>query len=210
MRYLSAISMVALLALLGASRAHAGTLTLDFALDDFAGIIGEPAEGTARIVLTGVDDQGRVIGDFAAGTLQTFDARGTLAPQLVDTLGGGMALFDLRLPPGSAPFDGEGFSFEVPSIPPSAPATLAITLGSLAVPGGAQAFFFASASGFGFLQVTGRETGRSFSSVPEPVAGAMLLLGLAAHAVRATWRRRSAGGAENLIVQRRHRERSLA
>jgi hypothetical protein len=191
MRYIPALSMVAMLALLGASRAHAGTLTLDFALEEFAGIIGEPAEGTARIVLTGVDDQGRVTADSALGMLQAFDSRGTLDPQLIDTVGGGMATFDLRLPPGSGPFTGSFFSIELPTTPPSAPGVLQVALGNLGVPGGAQVRFFASASGFGFLQVTGREIGRSFSSVPEPVAGAMLLLGLAAHAVGATWRRRT-------------------
>jgi hypothetical protein len=192
MPYIVAIWTVAILALLGASRAHAGTPTLDFSLDEFAGLIGEPAEGTARIVLTGVDEQGRVTAESALGKLQSFDSRGMLARELIDTLGGGMPIINLQLEPGSGPFDGESFLFEMSSLPGTVPLALTITLGDLEVPSGARAFFFLFArNGAGLLQATGREIGRSFSSLPEPFETSTLLLGLTALAIREI-RRRSA------------------
>jgi hypothetical protein len=188
-------------------------LTLDFGLEFLSFITGggTPTTGSARVVLTGVDELGRITESSARGSLESFVSVTT------GDDGVGMAVFELRLEdPVSASLemeadnpDGVAFRFTSGILLTSTcvgsaavcpadlhPAFLSfVSFLNLGVPGAAGLRVFFTGESFLIGLASGSETARSFvraeGEAPEPLAGALLLLGLSAQALRATWRRRA-------------------
>jgi hypothetical protein len=186
------------LTILGASPAVAGTLTLDFTLDTASGLSFSPVTGSARVVLTGVDASGTPTGTSPQGSLQSLriltssDFDMTTTEILLQQPVGGA--FERMGFPSNADLlqttqcaGGADVCRGIPNF--DSPIVLSLKL---------EAFVFVANPGTpgpGFtlsglernrllanVTISGREVSRTF--VPEPLAGGLLLLGLAAIARR--------------------------
>jgi hypothetical protein len=212
------ICVIVAFTVLGASRAPAGTLTLDFAIESLSVITGTtaPTTGSARVVLTGVDELGTIMANSARGSLDSFrfvldvlvgdemgrfefrlddPVSGGLQTALVDAVTGNLDAIAIRADSGEVVLTRACTgSAAVCAINPQVITLVGVSLSNLAMPGAARVGVSFSGDPFVLGLAIGPETARTFvpgsRNVPEPLAGALLLLGLSAHALRVTWRRR--------------------
>src|SRR5262245_21057511 len=178
MRCGTMICVIVASTVLGASRAPAGTLTLDFAIDRVLAITGaeaQPVTGSARVVLTGVDEMGMITEAAARGSLESF--------QFVMSVGDGVdrVIFDIRLEdpvssalesvmgehPGGLMFRfGPGIVLPIGCMGPAASCAGSsdsaflglVALANVGTPGGAGVAVFFSGEGFVLGTATGPET----------------------------------------------------
>jgi hypothetical protein len=190
-------------------------LTLDFAIERTSSITGGGTEatGSARVVLTGVNELGMITESSAGGSLESFRLvtqasngldTGTFEARLVNPTSG---IFETRLEnPVSGDPGGTVIRFDsgVP-LPVTCVGSASICFGTaetvtlvgvsltIGLPGAGEIGALLSGESVILGAAFGRETARAFvpgsGNVPEPLAGTMLLLGLCTHALRTTWRK---------------------